>query len=89
MSKTLPVPYTPATLTPEGWLWRCAWCGQHATEAQASTWDAAIDALMDVHTPDCAAYQLWLKALDKGTEKKGEKRRKPPEEQLTFDALST
>lgn len=87
MSHRLPVPYTPATPTPDGWLWRCAWCGQRATETEAS-WDTAIDRLMDDHTPGCAAYQLWLKALDKGTETKVRKRRKRPEEQLTFDSLT-
>jgi hypothetical protein len=88
MSQTPPVPYTPATATPEGWLWRCAWCGQRASAADA-TWDAAIDAMMDSHTPACAAYQLWLKAVDKGTEMKPRKRRKPPEAQLTFESLTT
>jgi hypothetical protein len=91
MSKTRSVPYTPALATPDGWLWRCAWCGQVATDHEG-TWDRAIDALMDDHTPDCAAYQLWLKALEKGTVQKTRKRRKPVyslDEQLAFGSLTT
>jgi hypothetical protein len=86
MRKGLPVPYIPAMTMLDGWRWCCAWCGEVAT-APATSWDAAIDALMDEHTADCAAYQLWLKALDKGTKQKGRPRRKRPEEQLTFESL--
>jgi hypothetical protein len=86
MPSTLPVPYTPALARPDGWYWHCAWCGAVATDPEVS-WDAAIDALMDAHTPDCAAYQMWLKAVNTGTKKKVRKRRKRPGQQLAFFAL--
>lgn len=51
--------YRVVTETPAGWVWTCAWCHAEAT-APAPSWDAAVDALMDTHTPQCAPYQRWF-----------------------------
>lgn len=56
--------YRVVTETPEGSFWHCAWCHKEAKDA-APTWDAAVDALMDAHTPECKPYQLWIKSLKK------------------------
>lgn len=56
--------YRVATETPDGWRWHCAWCHAEAL-AYASSWDAAVDALMDLHTPDCVPYQRWIQGIER------------------------
>ena len=77
--------YRVATETPAGWFWQCAWC-QAEAEVPAPTWDAAVDALMDVHTLVCKPYQLWVQGLTQQTQQWSHPPR-PPEEapqQLTM-----
>jgi hypothetical protein len=82
-----------ATETPDGWQWTCAWCFETAVD-RAPTWDAAVDALMDAHTPACRPYQLWRQALEKGEEPRTKRRKRGPahpkvrsREQLTLPSV--
>jgi hypothetical protein len=68
------ITYRVATETPAGWRWHCAWCHAEAVD-YAPTWDAAVDQLMDTHTPQCSAYQRWF-ALYAVLERRAARRRK-------------
>jgi hypothetical protein len=66
--------YRVATDTPTGWYWTCAWCFTYAG-AGAPTWEAAVDALMEDHTPVCAPYQVWVQGLKQRTQQWAHPRR--------------
>lgn len=83
------ITYRVATETPDGWRWHCAWCHAEAL-ACAPSWDAAVDALMDIHTPDCAPYQLWVQGLEQRSQQwahprpKRKRKQKEAEKQYTL-----
>lgn len=66
--------YRVATETPDGWQWHCAWCHETSVD-RAATWDAAVDRLMDSHTPECPTYQRWF-ALYAVLDRRAARRRK-------------
>jgi hypothetical protein len=66
--------YRVATETPAGWRWHCVWCHAEGVDYTMS-WDAAVDQLMDTHTPQCKPYQRWF-ALYAVLERRAQRRRK-------------